>query len=222
LLKDDSEWVWDSPQEKAFQKLIKLVLEAPTLKYFDETQRCVVQCDASQYGLGTCLMQQGRPVAYASRTLTQTEVAYAQIEKECLSIVFGLERFEQYLMGHQDVVVESDHKPLEAIFKKPLISAPKRLQRMLLRLQKYNFSVIYKPGTSMYVADFLSRAPLKVTDSKTDDALIFQTELEHVNNLDNINITDDRIKEVKEKSNCQNCYEPCYEKTHGNNKKRMA
>ncbi len=82
---------------------------------------------------------------------------YAQIEKELLAIVFGVERFEQYVDG-RPVKIETDHKPLESIFKKSLISAPKRLQRMMLRPQKYNLTVIYKKGSGMYLADTLSRA----------------------------------------------------------------
>ena len=64
-------------------------------------------------------MQDGHPVAYASRSLTPTEVQYPQIEKELLAIVFAVEKFETYLYGRK-VLVESDHKPLEAIFKKSL------------------------------------------------------------------------------------------------------
>ena len=76
---------------------------------------------------------------------------YAQIEKEMLAIVFGVERFEQYVYG-RPVHVETDHKPLESIFKKSLISAPKRLQRMLLRLQKFDLFVSYKKGSEMVLA----------------------------------------------------------------------
>src|SRR5436190_1919486 len=121
-------------------------------------------------------MQEGQPVAYASRTLTATESSYAQIEKECLAIVFGLQRFEQYVVGRNDVLVETDHKPLESIFKKPLISAPKRLQRMLMRLQRYNFNVIYKPGSLLFVADFLSRSPIQDVSIEEDNTLIFEFE----------------------------------------------
>ena len=78
-------------------------------------------------------------------------------EKEMLSIVFAVERFEQCVYG-RPVKVETDHKPLESIFKKSLISAPKRLQRMLLRLQKFDLEVTYKKGTEMVLADTLSRA----------------------------------------------------------------
>ena len=74
-----------------------------------------------------------------------------------LSIVFAVERFEQCVYG-RPVKVETDHKPLESIFKKSLISAPKRLQRMLLRLQKFDLEVTYKKGTEMVLADTLSRA----------------------------------------------------------------
>ena len=78
-------------------------------------------------------------------------------KKELLSTVFVLERFNQYTFGKQ-VMVESDHKPLETIVKKPLANATPRLQRMLLRLQKYDFVIQYKPGTQMYISDMLSRA----------------------------------------------------------------
>ena len=87
-------------------------------------------------------MQKGQPVAYASRSLTETERNYTQIEKELLAIVFGTEKFNQYTYGRR-VIVESDHKPLETISKKPLVSAPKRLQRMLLRLQKTKILLQY-------------------------------------------------------------------------------
>lgn len=101
------------------------------LKYFDSTQPTELQCDASETGLGATLTQHGQPVAYVSRALSATERNYAQIEKELLAIVFGLERFHQYTYGRR-ITVESDHKPLEIIHKKPLASEPKRVQRMLL------------------------------------------------------------------------------------------
>lgn len=101
-------------------------------------------------------MQEDRPVAYASRALTDTETRYAQIEKELLSVIFGLEKFHSYTYG-RTVNVISDHKPLESIMKKPLHAAPKRLQRMLLRLQKYDIILQYRPGKEMYLADNLSR-----------------------------------------------------------------
>ena len=98
------------------------------LRYFDLRDEVTVQCDASKDGLGAVLLQCGQPVAYASRALTAAETRYAQIEKECLAILFAAERFDHYIYGCNNVTVQSDHKPLEAIFAKPLAAAPARLR----------------------------------------------------------------------------------------------
>ena len=82
-----------------------------------------IQADASQYRLGAVLLQEGRLVVYASRSLTQTEQNYAQIEKELYAIVFACEKFNQYIYG-KHVHVQSVHKPLESILKKPRVVAP--------------------------------------------------------------------------------------------------
>ena len=113
-------------------------------------------------------MQEGKPVAFASRSLSDCEKRYAQIEKEMLAVVCGVEHFHYYVYG-QPVTVETDHKPLEAIIKKPLSAAPPRLQRMLLRLMKYNAELQYKAGRELYVADTLSRAALATQDPTSDD-----------------------------------------------------
>lgn len=70
-------------------------------------------------------------------------------------MVFGVKKFSEYLYGRR-VIIETDHKPLQSIVKKSLLSAPKRLQRMQLRLQKYDLEVVYKRGVEMYMADTLS------------------------------------------------------------------
>ena len=86
------------------------------------------------------MFQDRKPVAFASKALNACEQRYAQIEKELYAILFGCERFHHYVYGRA-INVESDHKPLESVMKKPLCSAPPRLQRMLLRLQKYDMLV---------------------------------------------------------------------------------
>ena len=73
-------------------------------------------------------MQQGQPVAYVSRAMSNSEINYAPIEKEMLAIVFGSERFNMYTHG-AEVEVHSDHKPLEIIFKKRLFKVPPRLKK---------------------------------------------------------------------------------------------
>ena len=109
----------------------------PVLRYYNLQEEVTLQCDASQSGLGAAMMQNGQPVAYASRVLTPTDTRYAQIEKELLAIVFACDRFEVYIYGRSGNV-ETDHQLLEIITQQPLNSAPKRLQWMLLQLQKYN------------------------------------------------------------------------------------
>ena len=79
--------------------------------------------DASFKGLGAVLLQDGHPVAYASKALTDSQQNYAQIEKEILAVVFGCTRFHEYIYGMPTVEVETDHKPLEAILKRPLHQA---------------------------------------------------------------------------------------------------
>jgi transposase InsO family protein len=161
LLLKDVEFRWDDVTHgAALRKLKDMLVTAPVLQYYDVRKPVVIQSDASSMGLGACILQDGKPVEYASRSMTPTERdTYAQIEKELLAIVFATERFHTYVYGRQ-FTVETDHKPLTAIVKKSLASAPKRLQRMLLRLQRYNFTLVYRPGSQMLIADTLSRAPL--------------------------------------------------------------
>ena len=126
-----------------------------------------------QIRVGAVLLQKHgdtwAPVAYASRSLSKSEQNYAQIEKEALAILFGCERFHVYLYG-KSFTVESDHKPLQPIFKKPICKAPPRIQRFRLRLQKYDMHIEFKPGKELTVADTLSRAfiPAKKQDEETE------------------------------------------------------
>ena len=171
LLEGETIWHWESEQQKSFTRLQELVSNTPVLQYYDVEKPVTLSVDASSGGLGAVILQEQHPVAYGSRTLTECEQRYAQIEKELLAIVYGCEKFHQYLFG-RCVQVESDHKPLETIFKKPLHKAPARLQKMLMRLQKYNLQVTYKPGKEMHIADALSRASLRhTTQDGQDDEL---------------------------------------------------
>ena len=155
LTRQDYEWGWAQEQETSMAELKKLVTSVPLLAYYDPSKELVIQCDASSTGLGSTLMQEGKPLAYASRALSTTEGGYAQIEKVCLAIVFSLERFHQYTFGRK-TIVNTDHKPLETIVKKHLCKAHKRIQGMILRLLQYDIVVKYTKGKEMH--DTLSRA----------------------------------------------------------------
>ncbi|MES9883587.1 MAG: RNase H-like domain-containing protein [Sedimenticola sp.] len=170
LLKQDVEFSWDSPQEEAFDKIKSVITQSPVLAFFDPKKPLTLQTDASKHGIGFTLMQDGRPIAYGSKSLTSSQMAFAQIEKELLSIVVGFKHFHNYCYGRH-VNVQNDHKPLEAIMKKPLLASPARLQRMRLTLQQYDMDVHYVPGKEVPVADALSRQCLSDTQSDIDVGL---------------------------------------------------
>ena len=170
LLKSDVHFNWGPEQEAALAKMKATLSSAPVLHYFDPSIVSTIQADASQSGLGACLFQKGKPIAYASRSLSPSECNYPQIEKELLAIVFACSKFHQYIYGFH-TKVQSDHKPLESIMVKPLHKVSPRLQRMLLKLQKYDLEVKYTKGKELYVADTLSRAYLTIppTDNDIED-----------------------------------------------------
>ena len=146
---------WDMEQTEVFKSIKEILSTEPVLAFYNVKKPVLITCDASQSGLGAVFLQEDRPIAYASRALTNAESRYAQIEKELLAVVFAFNKFHQYVYG-REVLVESDHKPLESIMKKSLAAAPPRLQRMLLQLQKYSFTLVYKLGREMVLADTLS------------------------------------------------------------------
>jgi len=160
LTRSDSVWFWGHSQSKAFEDIKVSLSSTPVLRYYSLDDPVEIQCDSSSHGIGAVLLQRGQPVMFASRALSSAETRYAQIEKELLAIFFACTKFDMYIFGRSNVLVETDHKPLEMIFKKRLCDVPTRLQRMLLILQKYDLCVVYKKGTEMYLADLLSRAHL--------------------------------------------------------------
>ena len=136
MLQQDAVFAWDEVANASFQKIKDLIAKSATksLQYYDQRKPVTVQADAFQSRLGACLLQESEPIAYASKSLTDTETRYANIERELLAIVFTCQWFNTYVLG-RPFTVESDHKPLEMIHQKSLASAPPRLQRMLLQLQ---------------------------------------------------------------------------------------
>jgi len=131
------------------------------MAHYNPEAETELRVDASPVGLGAILMQSDgqevRPVAYASRTLTDVERRYSQTEREALAVVWGSEKFHLYLYGTQ-FKLYTDHKPLEFIYS-PKGKPPPRIERWALRLQPYRFKVIHMPGKTN-PADVLSRLPL--------------------------------------------------------------
>ena len=197
LIKSDMSWTWTETQQAAFDNLKQLVVVSPVLRYVDTSKPAVIQVDASSTGLGSCLMQDGAPIAFASRALTDCETRYAQIEKEILVIVFASEKFAYYIYG-QLVTVHSDHKPLGSVFKKSIAATTPRLQRMLLRLLKFQLRVDYLPGKSMYIADTLSRTYLTEPPMRSDRELSDDIEVTVHTVLHETSISNKTLKEIRE------------------------
>ena len=120
LLRNDVHWSWEPAQEQAFDALKADISQPPVLRYFDPSKPVTLSVDASKSGLGAACLQDGFPVAYASRALTEAETRYAQIE-ELLSATFAYRKFHYFIYGRQ-ATIETDHKPLTAIVNKQALA----------------------------------------------------------------------------------------------------
>lgn len=180
LLNKTKTWNWTDKCETAFRGAKTALSQSEALTHFDSTLPLQLACDASPYGVGAVvshIMPSGeeRPIAFASRTLSKAESNYAQIEREALSIVFGIKKFHQYLYGRKFTLL-TDHRPLTSIFGPhtgiPSLAAS-RMQRWALILSAHQYDIKYRKSDQHGNADGLSRLPLPVTHSETTQAEIF-------------------------------------------------
>ena len=165
LLSTKNAWTWEAIQAESFTKLKEEISSPRVLALYDPLARTKISADASAYGLGAVLLQkqhdQWRPIAFSSRSLSETELRYAQIEKEALALTWALEKFSEYTLG-KVIQLETDHKPLVPLLgQKSLDLLPPRVLRFRLRLMRFQYTIQHVPGKSLYTADTLSRAPLK-------------------------------------------------------------
>lgn len=201
LLSKDIEFSWDRPQKEALQKVKSIITQNPgtVLAYFDPDKEITLQVDASKYGLGATLLQEGKPVCFASKSLTPAEVNYAQITKELYAILFGCKKFHQYIYGKR-IKCQTDHKALEAIWKKGMHAAPPRLQRILLHLQQYDIDLAFVPGKEIPLADTLSRKFLPDTCPEIADSCSLDW---HVHgDMSNLPVSDQKMDQIKKATHC--------------------
>lgn len=195
LLKKNIAWVWENRHDDAFNVLKQQLIKHPILQFYDPTVPITISADSSKNGVGAVLLQNGLPCMYASKSLCNFQLNWAQIEKELFSLVFACERFHQYIFGKR-FTMETDQKALTQLFKKPLYKCPPRLQRMFIRLQRYDINLIYKPGKELIFADTLSRAYLS-NDSQTDDCIEDEIETQICLLRYSLNATDEKISEIQ-------------------------
>ncbi|XP_037931459.1 uncharacterized protein K02A2.6-like [Teleopsis dalmanni] len=166
LRKKNIRFNWTHIHEEAFKSLKKHIVNATQLVHFQEHLPIILATDASSSGIGAVISHifadgSERPIAFASKTLNVHQVKYSQIEKEGLAIVFGIQKFHQYLYGRKFTLF-TDHKPLVSIFnpgKHLPTTTSNRLQRWAIILMAYQFDIKYKPTAQHGNADALSRLP---------------------------------------------------------------
>ena len=172
--------MWRDTQEQAYTNLKEELSKPTILALYSPQAPTKISADASSYGLGAVLLQEDNsnwiPVVYASRSMTEPEQRYAQIEKEALATTWACEQFSSYILGMK-FLIETDHKPLVPLLgMKDLDKLPPRMYRFRLRLARFQYTIMHVPGKYLYcnTADALSRAPS--TTINNDARLLEETE----------------------------------------------
>jgi transposase InsO family protein len=165
LLKKNIVYSWSEKAQQAFDSLKEIFGTTSFLCLPDRSKQFIMYCDSSDFAIGAALHQMvdsvERPVAFFSRSLTQSEKNYAIYDKELLSIKEALAQWRHLLVGTIDpILIHSDHKNL-VYFKAPqLLNA--RQTRWLDFFSEFNFNIIYIQGEENVVADTLSRADFDI------------------------------------------------------------
>ncbi|CAI6369196.1 unnamed protein product [Macrosiphum euphorbiae] len=177
LLKKNNEFVWTSIHNESVNKLKTLIASPSVLRNYDNTKDVIIQTDSSKFAIGCVLLQEGRPVCFKSKSLSETEINYGQVDKEFLH-----------------VTVQTDHLPLISLMKKNINDIPsKRLQCIKVKLSRYDINLIHVPGKKMFIADALSRACISSRDN--DDVDIDVSDVVHSINM-STNIRNEFVQET--------------------------
>lgn len=216
LLKKNKEFIWTSLQQNAFEILKNILTTKPLLAYPDFEKEFILTTDASQNAIGAILSQgeifSDKPIAYASRTLNKAELNYSVTEKEALAIIWAVNYFRHYLYGRKFKIV-TDHRPLTWLFN---VKDPgSRLIRWRLKLEQYDYEIIYKPGRQNANADCLSRIPINKINYLKEPS--YQEFIEYAKNNviinNNLFETDENLFNIKD--NYAHCVSKDFEMSSG-------
>ena len=167
------EFRWDKEEQNAFENIKNELCANPHVQLYSLTKEATVTTDASEKAIGGVLSQEGHPVIYVSRKLSQAEQNYSNIEREALAIVFVVTRLKQFLLGRR-FTLQTEHKPLKYLFA-PDEEIPKtasaRITRWAIALMGFDFELKYTPGEQIPHADALSR--LDFDDDDDNDRVCF-------------------------------------------------
>ncbi|MEL7307217.1 MAG: RNase H-like domain-containing protein [Pseudomonadota bacterium] len=169
LRKRSSGFYWSEECNDAFNKLKSILSSNPVVKPFEINEKCILTTDASKVSIGSVLMQNNRPVIFASRKLTKAEQNYSNIEREALAVFWSVRRLKNFLLGNH-FEINTDHKPLVRIFAPDQITKDQispRLERWSLAMSRYSYNIKYVPGSEITHADALSRLDISDTEDNT-------------------------------------------------------
>ena len=200
LLLKEREWTWELAQREAFSNTKEILSVAPVLFLYDPNAEAIVSVDASNFGLGAVQLQkqedgETKPIAYVSRSLSEVEQRYAQIE-EALAFTWACERLSDYLIGIK-FHIQTDHKPLVPLFScKSFDNLPVPVQRFRLSMMRFDYMISHVPGKQLVIADALSRAPSK--EPVESDLLLQQETRAFVDMIVNSSpASEKRVEEIK-------------------------
>ena len=200
LLQAGRQWHWSAKCDEAFVRAKEKLMSATVLAHYNPDLPVLLAGDASAYGVGSVISHvfpngEERPIAFASRTLTSSEKNYSQLEKEALSLIFGLRKFHQYLYGRKFTLV-TDHQPLTTIFNSkkgiPTLAAA-RLQRWALLLSALSYTIQFQPTKAHGNADGLSRLPVKKGSTNADYS---EPDLFNIRQIEALPITSGQLKQA--------------------------
>ena len=195
MLKNDTPFIWSDKTQKAFDILKDKLCTQPVLKISDFSLPFILTCDASGVAIGGMLSQgeinKDRRIDYASRILSDTERKYDTYSCEALAIVYSVNQFRPYVLGRKFTIV-TDHKP--PIWFKHSTDPNSRVSRWRIKLNTYDFDIVYKAGKTNVTADASSRNPVD------NNILVVQTR----SKAGKINIPNYRDKRSKKPNNTKN------------------
>ena len=177
LTRKNAIFEWTQQHTRAFDRIKQTLTKEQELAHFDPEKETVIQTDASIKGLGACLLQEGKPVYYASRAIGEAEKNYVAIELESLAVAWAFEKLHHFIYGKK-FKLQTDQKPLATILSRSQNASTPRLQRLLNRAFQYDFDVEYIKGETNVLADCLSRLGVTKDHIKLPKAMVHSVSVE--------------------------------------------
>ena len=193
LMKKNVNFNWTKLHQTSFEQIKDDFHNCNILQHFNPEFQTCLETDSSSYGVGAVLLQRRTraehwlPIQFASRSLNPAEKNYSQLEREALSVIFGLEKFKHFLLGSH-FIIKNDHKPLHSLFArdKPIPNTcSARVLRWALKLAQFDYIFQYSCGRDNVQSDFCSRLPLPETVEESEPfELVFSINLVHDDFID--------------------------------------